>query len=371
MRFLVGGGNMNRKIKRFFSDTSTIFLIISFIITILSFIIAINNVRETFLYNYQKDKFDRSFYKITSNGSEEQNFSDFENVIENSKINGIYTLPINTPISNSENSNLKMANLVGVNDNSPNIFDKNKLYGRYFNEGDGKYGKKVAIIGELLSEQTYERDNKRFIKLSNFDAEYEVIGVIKGNTYLDSFFFVPIRSLPAQLVNYSDVSLSLLVQSSNEISNVYELKNNLHNINMGLYTPKTLLSILIESINYEKEMLQSTIIMVILGIISILIFSVFWVESLKRKFAIFRVVGANNLYIVIYILSRLLVISVIAVVIAFCFSILISKILVGEKIIIDTSVILLSFTLSCIISIIATVSSFIEILRFKLTYIIK
>ncbi|SFB03854.1 ABC transporter permease [Clostridium frigidicarnis] len=301
----------------FIKPINTIFMCLG--LTIAIYCLSAGTCLFTTFYNLYNDK----NYLLKESCSAEFIFK--ENISINNFMNNIEQIDPNvgfiTPRFDLEIEKNRTAYLIGLY----NYKELNKilplLEGRFFTEEESMSSEKLALVGGNLADLIYMKNDKKYIKIEK--EEFEVIGTIGRKTlsYWGLRIFTPVKSLPNDIYNseYNSMGLFYPKRMLQEKNYFYDLKNNFSNKNIESIKINELSKedgIASRVFNNNKSMYISLIFSILLALISILIFSTFWADGLKKNVAIKKILGADNLYIFKQLIYQMLILVIVSSIIA-------------------------------------------------------
>lgn len=259
-------------------NISEIFIIVAFAISIYCFSVSISLSYQDYKKAYESNRFNNSLQIGAFNYKEEKAFSDMIEQLIEKKVSNIMTLPMDNIIQN--NDIFRVTGVRGIVGNLEKFNIQNMQASININEAFNT-NSKIAIIGGNAEKAIIIVNGKEYIKV--FNEEYEVVGKIKENTYLEDTVFIPMKSLMFYNHKYSSFKFLFLKDEIGILENNFSLSG-LDNI------PKlSLIKTIIESDNIKENLLNLSV-----GVLNLALFSLFYCEKSKRKLAIMKVLGATN-----------------------------------------------------------------------------
>lgn len=156
------------------------------------------------------------------------------------------------------------------------------------------------------------KNDKKYIKIEG--EEFEVVGLIGRKTlsYWGLRIFIPVNSLPNDIYNsdYESIGLYYPKDMLKQKNYFYDLKSNSSDKNIESIKVNELSEeegIASRVFSNNKPIYISLLFSILLAVISILIFSTFWADSLKKNIAIKKILGADNLYIFKQLIYQMLI----------------------------------------------------------------
>ncbi|BFN06044.1 ABC transporter permease [Clostridium tetani] len=303
-------------LKELFIDPLyTIFICLGFVISIYCLSVGINLFNTQFRFYNDSNNFWKENFISELKFKEDTTLKDIINKLETSSFES-KNLSFDTVIY--------MPNRIYSLQGLYNYDNIKKIYpiisGRYFTQKETSSNEKIALVGANLLDLVHTKNGVKYINLE--DEEFKVVGVIgrSSESYWNIRVVVPMMSLPIKI--YETKSKIFNINCSNEsLSNkkyFVNFKKSLESINIEDINIKNVSQINAVSKAFEKNkpMYISLSFSILLSIISILTFSTFWANNLKRNIAIKRIVGASNIHILKILFFQILIINIIALIIA-------------------------------------------------------
>lgn len=301
----------------FIKPINTVFICLG--LTIAIYCLSAGTSVFTTFYNLHNDK----NYLLKENCSAEFTFE--ENISTGDFINNIEKVDPNvefiTPRFDLEIGKNRFAYLIGLY----NYKNLNKIFplldGRFFTEKESASNEKLALVGSSLQDLIYTRDDKKYIMIEK--EEFEVKGIIGRKTlsYWGLRILIPANSLPSTMYDYEYNSMGLyypkyMLQKKDYFNNLKSnfSDNNIETIKINALSQED--GIASKTLGGKKSMYTSLIFSILLAVISVLIFSTFWADGLKRTIAIKKILGADNLYIFKQLLYQMLILVITSSIIA-------------------------------------------------------
>lgn len=346
--------------KRFFSNKINIYLSISFALAIVSLALIINRVLGPTRYLLDKEDFGRDFKSVTISNSQEVSMGEFLEGLSTDN-NVIYGNPVMSYVNNGQVE--KSLIVYPTLEKQAYIFKNRKVEGEYLSSSN--INRNVAVIGKSLQDMCVLENGKKILEFE-FDNEkfrYEVIGIINEDEYLNNSVFIPYESVyNTALGNIKSTQYNVLIPSKEDL-NIRNTNFKIEGVND--YTKQSKLEIIAEQVKVMYKDIQNLILCAILCVINSMIFSIFWVKSNKKKIAIFKVLGANNLYIFSYIFTKIIIIGLIGAISSSVIVFGLSKLIYLNDVF-HISTMIIAILATIIISIVSTICSYIDILRFNI-----
>lgn len=348
--------------KRIFNSKTNIFLCVSFTILIVVLSIIISKIGFHIKYDIDKQNFGEKFKEVTIKSNELLSMEEYLDIVTKSN-ELVYGNPL---ASKSKREDMeKVMSVFPVLESKPYSYKRKELDGRYFENEELNKGKKVAIIGYNLEEMCKKKDGKLYldIELQDEILEFEVIGIVREDSFLDTSVFIPYKSIyNTKVSKYKSDTYNFFIPVNSEYisssKNVYiqEIKN---------YSETSLLKIISLQIKRMFDTIKNLVICIALAVINCIIFSIFWIRSIKRKISIFKILGADNKYIFKYIFKNTFIIGIIGMLIGGGVVVIIAKVLYLEDSL-RFSTIIISTIVTLLISLISSIFSYIDILKFNI-----
>ena len=304
-----------------------------------------------------------SFSLVISIEKIEQTYGDFNNQNTSNKINIVAPnledaykynkkvyLDFYDEIKNKEDVIIKFYGLDVGFENAPNNLglyfngeintSYNLMEGRFFSKDDFKSNEKLVVIGKDILEKCIDENGEKY--LINEGDTFKVIGVIGRENYTTQYDDMIIYNLNTlinkiRLIENGEWVLDSLVHSKEELSNyVYECDESKELIP---YVPEINETSLELSINNNKDIVISFMLIIITISLGLVQAIVYWSNGLTLEIGVRKSFGATRANILINVLKRYYLISFLAAII----TVVITK---GISIIfkVDTSINLFSVT---------------------------
>ncbi|APH19672.1 ABC transporter permease [Clostridium botulinum] len=211
----------------------------------------------------------------------------------------------------------------------------NKVYpvieGRYLTKEETKGNKKVALVGSNIKDLTYIKNNIRYMDIQG--ESFKVVGIIGRDTmsYWGTHVIVPMKSLPKETYRAKSKVIELCYYKNmlNEKGYFNDLKKQLNEkevINVNLVNKKPS-NIFTKVYDKDKPTYISLGFSIALSLVTILIFSTFWANDLKRNIVIKRILGASNFDIIKMLFFQISIVMSIAIIISVALNTLTLKLL--------------------------------------------
>ncbi|NRT92133.1 ABC transporter permease [Clostridium beijerinckii] len=301
----------------FIKPINTIFICLGFTIAI--YCLSAGTCLFTTFYNLYNDK----NYVLKESCSAEFKFKEntslgnFVDIIEKRDSD----VGFMTPRFDLEIEKNRTAYLIGIY----NYKDLDKIFplkeGRFFTKEESISNKKIALVGSNLADLIYMKNDKKYIKIEG--EEFEVVGLIGRKTlsYWGLRIFIPVNSLPNDIYNsdYESIGLYYPKDMLKQKNYFYDLKSNSSDKNIESIKVNELSEeegIASRVFSNNKPIYISLLFSILLAVISILIFSTFWADSLKKNIAIKKILGADNLYIFKQLIYQMLILITFSSIIA-------------------------------------------------------
>lgn len=228
---------------------------------------------------------------------------------------------------------------------------------------------KEAIVGKGLKNLVY-KDSGDFIKLG--DTEFKVVGYLDSNSesyniYIPLEKFIDLYGEESILDKYSTFISSSLNSEKilNDINSVINEDEQAHEYDNSIVT------------NYSDNILGvlSKIILVVASI-NIINFTLLWIDNRKKEIAIYKTFGAQKKDIAEMLFKEIFSLSLIAIIVTIDVQIIINYILnrfssIGLYMSISYINIYYSLIIAIVLSLIATIPSYIESIKIEPAVILK
>lgn len=353
-----------------------LFLIIGFLVSTFAFSLTISIVYSNYNKVTEQNRFNKDYKYLKIDTAHETKYVDGAEVVnkdedkENPSLSEIvdavqeagYKKIILKPFEDQ----IQVDNKFYINDIWPcsdgvDIESKNLIKGRYLTEEELMSNEKVAIIGFGLERLVEEKNGERYIKI--FNEDYKVIGVL-GNTEVFKYSsIIPIRSL-----YFISTKVPNVIFYENNISNIDIKEINLKNTNASEkeISRISVIDYLFKNV-YE---LKNSLYQIILGVANLLLFSYFFAKNIREKVAIMKVLGAKNSDVFKEVFAKFIRISSIGIIAGLALSKitidLMMKSFPSQYSAVNISNIILSSMLIFIISIIVSILVLFNVIRFKI-----
>ncbi|MGL5149185.1 MAG: FtsX-like permease family protein, partial [Clostridium sp.] len=304
--------------KKLLFSKIEIFLIIGFAVSTFAFAMTISTSYSKFNKVTEKNKFNDNYKYIQVDTQKEVKYIDGAEVVDEFNpvrlreiIYELNSIGYEKIILEPSMSNLLIGDITYINKIWPcspgvDIIEENIIKGRSLTEEELIKGEKVAVINEEIGKLTTQKIDGDYIKI--FDDEYRVVGVYGDTEFLKYSTIVPMNSL--NFIDGEVVKANFLEYSSGN-ENIKAYNSQKLNISVSEIEPTPIIGYLKENVyEFKNSMYQ-----ILLGVVNLLLFSYFLAKGMKRKVAIMRVLGANNLVIFKEVLKVLLKISSIGLII--------------------------------------------------------
>lgn len=267
----------------------------------ISFIISSNYINIK--YAIDENKFNKTFKYLDIELRTPLTLLESNNILKNIGIDKYATQP--TLVVNRIGETDYANKLIGISENF-NI-------DHYFNiewiengKNDLDSGMNVVVVGESLMQALNKTDNSKYLEIKGENRK--IVGVLKDSQYASFMTFMPIK----YFIDKNELShkISYFIDKNMEVT-FEDLKGTLTNM-----PTKNVLKFAIE----KSMTIEGEIVDVVLGIVTIAIFSICYVHINKRKFSIMRLVGAKPKHILYDYIKNLLPIFLGAFFIAIIFS---------------------------------------------------
>lgn len=335
-----------------------IFLVVGFTLSIfcLSFIISSNY--KNYKYVIEENEFYDNFNNFSIYSNKEVKLSNITKTLEDNNIH-IYSTPQmieQTKIGEDIYANKVM----GVS----KYFDINKytkIKGRNFIEKDFIENRKVAIIGNTLNKALEKEGNNEYIEL--YGEQYKIIGVIYDSDYLAFSSFIPINTMSYYNNSYDNFFYWIDKEDS---KNFNYTANNEINYDISSIPSKNIL----EFVMNNSLIIEESIIDLILSILTLILFCIFYVYSIRKEFSIMRILGAKPIDILLENIKKLIPMYLISLLLGLITSYVV--VYISNKYIndmfasVDINNILITIVVSFLIVIIVSFICLYRVMRFKI-----
>lgn len=313
--------NIKRQLK--FHRISTIFIVISYIITIVFISVGISYLNET-----------KNIYLDNNSGQDGRNSLllsiDFDNSF---KVDNFikYIVNKNYKYDIKTYSTVKIGSkdivVWGHKFKNHPYWQPNILSGSYL--GNNIYAnEKVAVVGSDLKENCFWKNKKQYISLGG--DNFSVLGFVGRKSRRvpwSNTVYIPMQSLNKSMMSHllKKGELQLLFLSNSTILDteenaiVNELKNKFNNINIAKISNNN------ESNNSSlgNVLMISTLIFIV-SIVNIMAMTLFWILDKRKEIAVRKVLGFTNSDIIKLILKEMMGLGSIAVFFAFIMQLLLN-----------------------------------------------
>lgn len=363
--------NIRRQFK--FHGASTVFIVISYIITIIFISVGISYLNESkniYLDNNSGDikrslmlsiEFDKSF--------QVDNFIDYI-------VNKDYNYDIKT-YSTVRVGNKDVVVWGHKFQNKP-YWQPHVLSGHYF-ASKGYYDKKVAVVGSGLQENCFFEDGNQYITLGR--DKFPVIGFVgreKRMVHWSNTVYMPMECLNGNMISHllekGELQLFFLSNatiSDIEIDNIVnDLKNQFNTITITKM-PSSDKDTVFSSL--QNVLLVSALIFIV-SIVNIISMTLFWILDKRKEIAVRKVLGFTDGNIVKLILKEMIELGITAIILALMFQVLLN-IFISNLLKMDMSIeinnIIVSISVVLVSILITSIVPIKVILKVKLTEILN
>lgn len=335
------------------------FLILGFFISTFSFSIIISSTYRHYSKISEKNRFFDNYNLVTIESKNNiVKMSSVVNILEKSDIHNTSTHPMQTVFEFG--NNFIINEVIGACEGF-NIENYAKVQGRNLNDKDLNSNSRIAIIGEGLKKYAIDIDGKLYMKI--FDESYEVIGIIKNSAFFMNSSIIPIRSLPFINNEYDEFNQLVHKDDINKLENI---SRDEFNISVREIPKEPIVKYLFKWVPNLKENMYG----ILLGIVNLILFSIFFANSIKRKIAVMKVLGAKNSHIYKEVLFNILKVSSLGILLGLLISNLtisfMSKAFVNMYSPIDIYNIGITILLVYFVSILVSVVILFNVINFKL-----
>lgn len=349
---------------KIFKEKINVYLMISFSICMISILVIGNYTNITAKYEIDKELFLRKFKTITIENSNNLTLLKYLDILKDN-CDVVYSNPFAFTANTIDGQYI--LEVYPIYEKKPYIYKD--LQGQYFSTNDFDIGNRVAIIGSNVEKLCYIKDNKKYIniKIGKIGFPYEVIGIMDDNRFTSTSIQIPYESLlNTELENYSTPQFNFMINAdSNEklpLSDQYSITH---------YNKVNLLDITYTNLKRNFDEIKNLILCLALGCINLITFSFFWIKSTKRKFSIFKLLGASNIYLLKYILKNMLFIGLFSSIFSTMFSYLILD-KIGNVVFITTpSNLVIANIITFLLAVGTSLISFKDVLQFNITKYIR
>lgn len=266
--------------KKIFS-LSEIFIVIAITISIYCFSLVISLSYQDYLLAKEANNFNENLRVAQFNYEEDKIFSDKINELEDMGIKNIMTSPITSQTIKEDS--ISANNVRGVVGDYIFKYVKNtediELLKKTFNDKDN-----VAIIGKGAEKYCKTVNDEKYISV--FNNNYKVISIIVDNSFLKSSIFIPMKQLPFYNNKYNNFLFIFL-------NNDLQILKNDKSLSQIKNVPK---QDMIKAIT-ESPKLKGNLLNLLIGILNLMLFSLFYCEKIKKRLSIMRILGGSNFYI--------------------------------------------------------------------------
>lgn len=290
-----------REIKELFSKPiNTLFLGFAIFLTIFS----LDTVAQIIGSNYERQTLNNKFYE--NHISLKFNTNDFNKFISlDSSTDYVYT---HIDESVSFGNAIRKLDIFGMNNYSSIEKFFETQHSKYFSLNDYISGNKVAIVGELVKDFTYTKNNIEYISIDN--VEYKVIDYLKNtkNSHWRNAILVPSKSLKSTFYTANIINIP---KNENYKTTLTQIKNTFTNIEIFEHTFNKKDSLL-NAITFDSSILKDLLLLTIFGILNIVIATLFWIKSMYSDIFIKISIGANIICLLKEFLYKTTLINIVA-----------------------------------------------------------
>jgi putative ABC transport system permease protein len=356
---------LKRQLK--FHKIATLLIITSYIMSIIFISVGIsylNENRDIYLDNHSGEPKNSLLLDIDTDKS--FSMDKFISYICNSK----YDIKINTTTKIGKND----VTVIGHAFYNKAFWKPNLLSGDYFNT-ENYNGKKIAVVGSALKQYCVIENGQKFITLDN--QKFLVIGIIgRNNRYVSwsNDIYMPIQCLTKNMMLHivEKSHLQVFISSNKQISTAES-----ENIIKDFENHFKAIKITTIPMDDDYDGMSSTINVLILSglvfvvaIVNIFAMTLFWIIDRRKEVAVRKVLGFTNGDIIKQIVKEMLVISIVAMFVAFLFQCLLN-IIINNALKLDMSIeinnLMISFAVICASVILTSIVPAKVILKIKLT----
>jgi putative ABC transport system permease protein len=288
------------------------FLIFGYAICILAFSIGIN-------YSIHSKESDGDFY----NGNKEHNVTVITNFFETMDFDKVQSsleelskdVEVQLHVDPYNLTNVKTARLRLIAYEKHPEWILPLLSGRYISAEEIAAGEKVAVIGEMLKENTITVGED--INIAIEGENYRVVGVAGRKTdkiTFDNVLYIPLSTIPEPVVNKvikdSQVSVFIRKNGGSPSEEAAKLGAAMKEIDKLSTIEEKRIE---ENFGITEFNLIVTIIMVglilVTGIINVLNLSVFWILDRRKEISVKKAFGANNYNVVFEVFKDMFFLS--------------------------------------------------------------
>lgn len=340
-----------------------IMLTLGFMISIYSISLFFSLCYKDFQRYLKINNFNKEHKMILLKNSKPKTMEEFDKYLNNIGIDEYFLTDFNLFLKKDEK--LKSITIKSIGGNTK-ILNNLKINGNLFDEVKNDNEKKV-ILGNNMKDMTYEENNISYIDL--FDEKFKVIGIINDSTYYSNQAYVFLKDIPIYKKEF--LEQKILINNLDE-----EKLEKLTSNNQVKIEKESLPQIkILEQILKENPEIKDIGLFCIFGIINLLLFSIFFANTLKRNLSIMKILGANNKHIALIIFNKMFKMSVFASVLGFLLNFLTIKYLnvtfYNRLNHIDFLNIITTILITFIIVILISISTLLKILKFKISMITR
>lgn len=278
-------------------EKTNIFLIIGYLVSVFAFSLTLSNVSSRYNQVTETNKFYKDYNTLNlvqeniDFQDEKMSDSNNESLTLLKTINTLEEYGYKQLIFNPMQTQVEVNNNYYINDIWPcsagiNIHSTDIIKGRYFTNEELDSNEKLAVIGSGLERLIEKKAEEEYIKV--FNEYYKVIGVINNTEVFKYSSIIPLKSL--YFINEENPNATFLENSLNN-TDILNIDNENLTIHKNSIAKVPVIKYLFKHV-YE---LKNNLYQIALGLINLLLFSYFFSKNIKSKVAIMRILGAKNI----------------------------------------------------------------------------